>query len=119
MLARLAELSGTPALGLTQALALSQKLCAAPDLMEHTLAIMKTFFRDLIVYEFAPEKIVNLDFSDTIADIIRQKGSRICFSWLAELHETEKRLLSNSSPRLAMDRFLLKLAWQKGAKIYD
>jgi len=50
-------------------LMLSQKISFDPDLIDDTIAIMKTFFRDLMIFKLYPKKIVNLDFFDTFTDI--------------------------------------------------
>ena len=102
------------ALGATTALNISRKLSASPDLMEDTLDILKTFFRDLIVFQWTPQKIVNLDFSDAYVDINQKEDPGIFHQWLSALVETEIRLGSNSSLRLSLDRFFLNLAFNKG-----
>lgn len=95
-------------------LEISQKLNMTPGLIDDTLAVMKTFFRDLLVFRVCPEKIVNLDFYDTFADINGQVEYETYFKWLSELFETEKRLISNANIRLTLDRFFLILTCNKG-----
>ncbi len=95
---------------ISKGLMLSQKLSTNPDLVDDTIAIMKTFFRDLIIFEFHPKKIVNLDFFDFFADIGQRVETKIMGEWIKELYETEKRLTSNSTLRLTLDRFFLKIA---------
>ncbi len=104
---------------ISKGLMLSQKLSADPDLLDGAIAIMRTFFRDLIIFEFHPEKIVNLDFFDFFTDIGKKIEKRIMGEWIKELYETEKRLTSNTTLRLTLDRFFLKIAIQKGKLIYD
>ncbi len=114
---------------LSKALILSQKLSLDPDLIDDTISILKTFFRDLLIFKFLPEKIVNLDFFDTFADINkkaitkmdlnktdmnRQVPSDLFFEWLEDLYEMEKRLAANSGLRLALDSFFLKIVTCKG-----
>lgn len=41
---------------------LSQALSRDPGFINDGLAIMKTFFRDLMIFHIFPEKIVNLVF---------------------------------------------------------
>ena len=73
------------------------------------MAVMRTFFRDLCVFRHAPKKIVNLDFSDTFQALDTVISTRQPLVWMTELHETEKRLTSNSSARMALERFFLKI----------
>ncbi len=104
---------------ISKGLMLSQKLSLDPGLMDDTIAIMKTFFRDLMIFKVHPKKIVNLDFFDTFADINRMVRSNKFLEWTKDLYETEKRLTSNCSPRLTLDRFFLKIVTNKGNGIYD
>ncbi|MCK5695487.1 MAG: DNA polymerase III subunit, partial [Desulfobacula sp.] len=47
---------------ISKGLMLSQKLSLDPGLIDDAIAIMKTFFRDLMIFKLHPKKIVNLDF---------------------------------------------------------
>ncbi|MFH2092639.1 MAG: DNA polymerase III subunit delta' [Pseudomonadota bacterium] len=118
LLTNLASLIREKKSGVSNALTLSQKLCQSPELLDDTLTIIKTFFRDLIVFGVSPEKIVNLDFSDTFTDINQQVVPDVYFQWVTALYETEKRLLSNSSLRLTLDRFFLNVVCNKGTMSY-
>lgn len=104
---------------LTKGLMLSQKLSADPDLLEDSITVMKLFLRDLFVFQFNREKIVNLDFSDVFTDISKRIEIKRIGLWIKELYETEKRLTANSSLRLTLDRFFLKMVIQKGKLVYD
>jgi DNA polymerase III subunit delta' len=90
-------------------LMLSQKISQDPDVLGDTIPIIKSFFRDLLIYQHDPKKIVNLDFFDTFKDIGQKIKPKQFSRWLEDLHETEKRIRSNSSLRLSLDRFFLKL----------
>ncbi|MCF8112623.1 MAG: DNA polymerase III subunit delta' [Desulfotignum sp.] len=100
---------GPSAKKIETALSLSWQLSLDPNDILPCLAVMRAFFRDLCIVRYAPEKIVNLDFLDTFQDIGSQVSDRQCLFWMTTLHETEKRLTSNSSVRMTMDRFLLKM----------
>jgi DNA polymerase-3 subunit delta' len=104
---------------ISKALMLSQRLSRDTDLIDDAMAIMKTFFRDLIIFEFHPKKIVNLDFFDVFTDIGKKIETRTMNQWLKALYETEKRLTSNSTPRLTLDKFFLNIVTHKGNLIYD
>jgi DNA polymerase-3 subunit delta' len=107
-----------PAVGVSKGLMLSQRLSRDPDLMPDTMAILTTFFRDLMIFKFHPKKIVNLDFFDTFADINQQVPSHKFLEWIKMLYETEKRVTSNSTLRLTLDRFFLKIVTNKGTGVY-
>ena len=104
---------------ISKGLMLSQKLSHDPDLIDDAIAIMRTFFRDLMIFKLDPKKIVNLDFFETFTDISQRTETKKNFTWIKALYETEKRLTSNCTLRLTLDRFFLKIATNKGKLIYD
>ncbi|WP_457553450.1 DNA polymerase III subunit [Desulfobacula sp.] len=105
--------------GISKGLMLSQRLSLYPELIDDAIAMMKTFFRDLMIFRFSPEKIVNLDFFDVFTDISDRIESKEIEQWIKTLYETQKRLASNSTLRLTLDRFFLKIVMHKGKLIYD
>jgi DNA polymerase III subunit delta' len=104
---------------ISKGLMLSQKLSTDPDLVNDSIAIMKIFLRDLIIFKFNPKKIVNLDFFDVFADISKHVEIKKISEWIKELYKTEKRLTANSTLRLTLDRFFLTIVIHKGKLIYD
>lgn len=104
---------------ISKGLLLSQQLSSEPDLVDDTLAILRTFFRDLLIFKFHPKKIVNLDFFDTFADISQRVPSSRFSEWIKFLYETEKKQSANSTLRLTLDNFFLKIVMHKGKLIYD
>ena len=95
---------------ISKSMMLSQKISLDMGLLDDTFAIMKTFFRDLIIFKYNKNQLINLDFSDTLQDITLKVKSNIFFDWLENLFETQKRIAANSTPRLILDSFFLKIA---------
>ncbi len=102
-------ISGTPAARIQNALYFSWQLGWDTERIIPGLAVMRTFFRDLCVFRHAPEKIVNLDFSAVFEDIVPHIEDSQCLTWMTALHETEQRMDSNSSVRMALDQFFLRI----------
>ncbi len=98
---------------ISKSLMLSQKICLDTDMFDSTIEIMKTFFRDLTIFRYRDEKIINLDFYNTLKNINSKIKSNFYIKWLENLFETQKRIAANSSPRLVLDRFFLKIALDK------
>ena len=103
-------------LSISKGLMLSQQISRDPGMIDDTIAIMKTFFRDLMIFKYNKKQIVNLDFSNTFKDINSMVKSTVFFNWLGNLFEAQKRVASNSSPRIVLDRFFLTIAQQAGTK---
>ena len=60
-----------------KALTLSRVLSLVPADAQDNLAILKTFIRDIMIFRFNPEKIVNLDFSGAFRILFRELHSRL------------------------------------------
>ncbi len=97
---------------ISKGLMLSQKISLDMDMLDDTIAIMKTFFRDLMIFKYNQEQIVNLDFFNTLKDINLIVKSFFFPQWLEELFKIQRKIASNSSPRLVLDSFFLKIANQ-------
>ncbi|WP_027363061.1 ATP-binding protein [Desulfospira joergensenii] len=95
---------------LGHALFISEQLGRETEHISDWLSIMRSFFRDLCVFKTDPEKIVNLDFFDALKDISQILGCKRIIEFMDHFYETERRLGSNASIRLALDRFFIKIS---------
>lgn len=107
-------ITGSASQKIQTALGLSGFLSQDPEGMIPGLAVMRMVFRDLCVFRHAPEKILNLDCSDQFQKLVPVLCDKQTLFWMDELHETEKRLASNSAIRMTLDRFFLKLIHIEG-----
>jgi len=99
---------------ISKGLMLSQRLSMDPGLINDSMAIMKTFFRDLMIFKFHPQKIVNLDFFAVFTDIGKTIMPDNFSKWVGYLYDAEKKLSANSTLRLTLDSFFLKIVMNKG-----
>ena len=99
-------------------LILSESISNETLKIDEAIAIMKTLLRDLIVIKYNSEHVINLDFFDKIQKISHTLETKKIFKYIEELFETEKRLLSNSSIRLTLERFFLRLMAISKRKLY-
>ncbi|MBI9088755.1 MAG: DNA polymerase III subunit delta' [Desulfobacterium sp.] len=98
----------------TALLLLAEKIGREPELLKDSLAIIRTFFRDIAVFGHNPDTIVNIDFSPLLQDIVRiepvqQALAQNALEWLTELHRVEKKIKANAGVRLTLEAFFLKL----------
>ena len=99
---------------ISKSLMLSQKISLDLDTIDDTIAIMKTFFRDLMIFKYNRQQLVNIDFADIIQNINFKIKSNVFSKWLENLFEIEKKITANSSPKLALDNFFLLVTTNKG-----
>lgn len=110
LLETLVDIIKTDKKDLSKGFMLSQKLCLDPGFINDALAIIKTFFRDLMIFPIFPEKIVNLDFFDSFSHITQMVQKDHFFEWSKYLYESEKKIEANCTLRLILDSFFLKIA---------
>jgi DNA polymerase-3 subunit delta' len=91
------------------ALLLAERINQDPDLIGGTLAIIESFFRDMIVFKYNTEKIVNSDFHALIGQTAPGISAQRALSWVTELHLAEKKIKANAGIRLTLEAFLFKL----------
>ena len=96
-------------------LMVSRTLSLEPNFIDDYIAVMKTVFRDMIIFFYDPEKIVNLDFFDEFKDISGKLSKTTLFKWWGQLCETERKMAQNCSPRLVFDGFFLQLLKTQGS----
>lgn len=95
---------------LVRALDLSRHLAASQDRLPDAMAIIRTLVRDLALFRYSPEKIVNLDFFPAFEDISQVHRESTFLEWAERFQETQRRLEANCGPRLALDAFFLSLS---------
>ncbi len=92
------------------ALAMAEKISSEPaDHIKDTVFVLKTWLRDLAVYRYSPDEIINLDFALLLKDITKWVSIPQILSWFKELNTAENRIKSNTSVKLALECFFLKL----------
>lgn len=103
-------IKGSRQVRISKSIVLSQKLTIQPDRLNDAMPIIRTVLRDLCIFKYTPDQIVNLDFFDTFNDISGMHVYPTFLEWLTYFCDTEKRLASNSGQRLTLDSFFLKLS---------
>ncbi|MFH1154254.1 MAG: DNA polymerase III subunit delta' [Pseudomonadota bacterium] len=92
-----------------RALPLAEQVSRETDLIADSLAIIRSWLRDLAVYRYSPTAIINSDFRELLEAQSRDVSLQRVMSWVDDLHTAEKGLLSNTVPRVTLEHFLLKL----------
>ncbi len=95
----------------TALLLLAEKIGRQPDLLKDSLAVIRTFFRDIAVFGYSPGTIVNNDFSALLLEIIQNQPAlaRKALEWIKEIHGVEKTIKANAGARLTLEAFFIKL----------
>ena len=91
-------------------LALAAMIAGRKDRMADTIAILKTWFRDLLVYKQAPDNIINRDMQALIQQAARTETAESLLKKLNALDTVSRRFTGSANIRLCLETLLLKLA---------
>ena len=95
---------------MSRLLALAEKLSGEKQAVSDTLEIIKVWFRDLIIAQFDPGKIINHDVAGKIKIAARKNTVPTLLSKVNAVQHVQNRLRANTNLRLAMEGLLMQLA---------
>ncbi len=91
-------------------LAFAEKLLQSRESVMDSLEIMKTWLRDLMIYPFSPEKIINQDLAATIQSAAGNAGYDMLSAKIEAIQSAQKQILANANVKLTLETMMLKLA---------
>jgi len=94
----------------TMHLALAETLAASKTLLPDVLTWLLSWYRDLIVFPFQPDRIVNRDLDRLIRSAAARQGSLAAIESMKAVQAALKALQDNANPRLTMETLVLQLA---------
>lgn len=90
--------------------ALAEKLSGERQVVSDALEVIKIWFRDLIITQYDPGKIVNRDVASKIKIAAAKSTVPILLSKVSAVQQVQNRLAANTNFRLAMECLLIRLA---------
>ena len=91
-------------------LAFAEKLVLDKDTLSDSLEVLKTWLRDLVVFKYTPEKIINKDLSDKIQSASQKMAVALLLSQINVIQSAQNAIRSNTNPKLTMETMMLRLA---------
>lgn len=91
-------------------LALAEKLSAEREELSETLEVIKVWFRDLIIGQYDPGKIINQDVANKIRIASEKVSVSSLLSKVDAVQQAQNRITANTNLRLSMENLLIKLA---------
>jgi DNA polymerase-3 subunit delta' len=91
-------------------LALAEKLASGKAQLPDVLDWLLSWYRDLIVFPFQPEQIVNRDLGRQIQSAATRQGPLTAIDSMQAVQAALKALQNNANPRLTMETLVLQLA---------
>jgi DNA polymerase-3 subunit delta' len=90
--------------------ALAEKLSREKEMLSETLELIIVWFRDLIIGQYDPEKIINQDVADMIKIESEKTSIASLLSKFDAVQQTQNHITANTNLRLTMEGLLIQLA---------
>jgi DNA polymerase-3 subunit delta' len=90
-------------------LAFSEELAKSKSTVGDSIAVMKTWFRDLVVWKYAPGKIINQDLADQVRCASANSTVEALLKKIEVLEQAQRDVATNMNLRLSLDLFMLRL----------
>ncbi|WP_084156149.1 DNA polymerase III subunit delta' [Desulforegula conservatrix] len=91
-------------------LALAEDLAQKSDDIKASLEIIKSFFRDLVVYRYRPEVFMGHDLKSVLETALPYYQDSELVRMLEKVHESQRSLELNAVSRLVLEMLFLKIA---------
>ncbi len=91
-------------------LAFAEKLSKNKETLLLSIEIILYWLRDLIIFKYDPEKIINTDLTDKIRFISNKNDATNILEMIKDAESIQKKVLTNINIRLTMEIFILRLA---------
>ncbi len=93
-----------------RSLALAELLAADRALLDRVLIMIKSWFRDLAIWPYMPEKIIHQDLTNLIDELASIVEPDFFMTGFAETERIEKETQTNANLRLALETYFTGLA---------
>jgi DNA polymerase-3 subunit delta' len=91
-------------------LAFAESLSKDKEGVSETLDVMSGWFRDVLVYKWSPQKIVNEDMIDKIRIVAGKCSTASLFSQITLIQNAQKDIRANANVRLTLESMVVGLA---------
>ena len=80
------------------------------EFVRYALAIIKNWFRDLVVYKYSPEKIMNKDLVEGVKNASGKMEVDALILKIKAVQRVRQALEQNANLRLALENFAMEIA---------
>ena len=91
-------------------MAFAEKLSKEKTLLSDSLEVMKSWFRDLIVCRYHPEKLINYDLKDKIQHVSKMTRVESLISYIDDIQSVQRNIHANINLRLSLEVLMMRLA---------
>jgi DNA polymerase-3 subunit delta' len=91
-------------------LAFAENLSKDKMAIADSLEVMKSWFRDLVIYKYQPEQIMNRDLREKIQQNSKKMTVDSLLSKIDDIHLAQKNIQANTNLRLTLEVLIMRLA---------
>jgi len=91
-------------------LSFAERLSKNKEIVQDSLEIIKTYLRDLIIYKYSSEKIINKDLISKIQYASQKISVKSLLSQIQAIQTAQKDIKANTNLRLTLEVMMLRLA---------
>lgn len=88
----------------------AEQLASNKEILLDALEVLKAWLRDLVIFKFCPEKIINTDLADTIRNVSQTESVSTLILKIETIQTAQKSIRGNSNARLTLEAMMLKMA---------
>jgi len=92
-------------------LVFAEQLASGREILPDALDLLEAWLRDLVVFKFCPEKIINRDLAGTIGSVSPAETVSVLLAKIEALQAARKAIRTNANARLAIEAMMLKMAY--------
>ena len=104
------EVQALPQRPMAARLAFAAMLSGDNRVLGESLEVLKSWFRDLVVWKFHPERILNTDLKGKVQRIAPTMTVGSILSKIDDIHAAQKNIQANTNLRLTLEVLILQLA---------
>lgn len=104
------EMEALPSRSLSLRLSFSEALSKNKNRLSLSFEVMKNWLRDLLVYKYSPENIINTDLLNKIEVASKQTSENTLISKLKSIEKAERDIKANANLRLTLDALIIMLS---------
>ncbi|MBW1892487.1 MAG: DNA polymerase III subunit delta' [Deltaproteobacteria bacterium] len=87
----------------------AERLAGKKELVQYSLEIIKNWFRDLIVYKYSPEKVLNQDLVERVEAASEKVEVKTLMSKIRAIQKAQKAIDANANLRLTLENFAMEI----------
>ena len=102
--------SSLPSRPISSLLAFAEALSKNKETLFDSLEVIKSWLRDLVVFKYCPEKIINKDLSDTVQYASKNNTIKSILAKFEAVEAADKDIQANANLRLTLEKLIIRLA---------